>query len=341
MVITEGHWEPLAAGHHVHGKTELRIYPESSHDLFIAVRHKDNHRMLTLRVSSKDADAAVKRLQGLPQTRGLEMQLVRLAGQASDLQVVLTDNQLREVFNPLASDIASAIADEVGSVAAIYAAVGRFEHWQRMLERLASGGLTNEERRGLFGELSILRDCLFPWLPSPDAVTAWTGPTGANQDFQLQGTAIEVKTSSGKEPQTLVITNERELDRCGIPILILAHLSVDERRGGSGESLNMVVDGIRVALSSSAARNDLDDRLVRIGYLQEQRELYEEPRYTTRKQHFWRVTGDFPRLTEADLRRGVGDCRYRISTAGLDEYLVSEEQIAEIIRGTQHGQPNS
>ena len=28
---------------------------------------------------------------------------------------------------------------------------------------------------------------------------------------------------------------------------------------------------------------------------------------------FWHVAGDFPRITEADLRPGVGDCRYRIS----------------------------
>lgn len=45
------------------------------------------------------------------------------------------------------------------------------------------------------------------------------------------------------------------------------------------------------------------------------------------------LAGDFPRITEADLRPGVGDCRYSISTAGLERYLLATEDIAEAISG--------
>jgi Putative PD-(D/E)XK family member, (DUF4420) len=268
--------------------------------------------MLTLRVPPRDADEALRRLRALPRTRGLEMQLARLADDGSELRVVLTDASLREVFSPLAADIAAAARQAPGPAAAVLAAAGRFEHWRRMLERLDGTGLTPEARRGLFGELSILRGHLLPALPAAQAVAAWTGPAAAHQDFQLPAAAIEVKTTSAKEPQTLVISSERELDPSGTPRLLLAGLSLDERRGGSGESLNTAVDAVRAALADAAARSLLDDLLVRAGYLQSQRDLYGEPRYTVRRERFWHVTGDFPRITEADLRPGVGDCRYRV-----------------------------
>jgi hypothetical protein len=333
MTITQSDWDHLETDRHAHGVTVRRIYPESMHDIFIAVRHPDNRRMLTLRLGTREAEEAMRRLRALPRTRGLEMQFARLTDDKSELQIVLTDDSLEEVFNPLASDIASVAQSAMDPVVAVLSAVSRFEYWKRMLESLTERGLTVQARRGLFGEISLLREQLLRLLPAPEAVRAWTGPTAAHQDFQLPGIAIEVKTSSGKEPQTLVISSERELDACGTDMLILVHLSLDERRGGTGESLNVAVDRTRAAVNDAAARALLDDRLIRAGYLRLQRELYDEPRYTVRKQDYWHVTGDFPRITEADLRPGVGDCCYRISTAGLDGYLMTTDQVAEAITG--------
>ncbi len=335
-MITERDWEQLAADRHAHGTTVRRVYPQSPHEIFIAVRHPDGSRMLTLGVGMRAVGEVLRRLHELPRTRGLEMQFTRLGDGNGELRVVLTDSGLREVFNPLASDIAATAQAQPGPAEAVLAAFSRFEHWRRMLQSLSETGLAPEARRGLFGELTILRDHLLPAMPATAVVGAWTGPTAANQDFQLPGTAIEVKTSSGKEPQSLVISNERELDENGVGRLILAHVSVDERRGGNGESLNVAVDRTRAALADAAARTLLDDLLVRAGYLRHQRDLYDEPRYTVRRQHFWHVAGDFPRITEADLRPGVGDCRYRISTAGLDQYLMTAEQVAAAVTGMAH-----
>jgi hypothetical protein len=333
VTITEQDWEQLETDRHGHGTTVRRVYPQSPQDIFIAVRHPEGTRMLTLGVGTQATAEVLRRLQTLPRTRGLEMQFTNLGQGNSELRVILTDNNLREVFNPLASDIASTAQAEPGPGEAVLAAFSRFEHWRRMLQSLAETGLALEARRGLFGELTVLRDYLLPVMPAADAVRSWTGPTAMNQDFQLPGVAIEVKTSSGKEPQSLVVSNERELDGNGVAHLILAHLSLDERRGGNGESLNTIIDRIRAAVTDAFARTVLDDLLVRAGYLRQQRELYDEPHYIVRKQHFWQVTGDFPRITEADLRPGVGDCCYRISTVGLEGYLMTTAQIATVLTG--------
>jgi hypothetical protein len=333
MRITEQDWDQLEADRHSHGTTVRRLYPGSPHDIFIAVQHPDGRRMLTLRIGRQAASGALRRLHSFPRTRGLEMQFAAVEDGSSELRVLLTADDLREVFNPLASDIASTAQAATGPVAAVLAAADRFEHWRNMLQNIADAGLTPEGRRGLFGEVTVLRDLLLPALPSADAVRAWTGPAAANQDFQLPAAAIEVKTSSGKEPQTIVVANERELDERVTAKLVLAHLSLDERRGGKGESLNTAVDRTRAAVADVGARAGLDDLLMQAGYLGHQRSLYDEPRYTVRMQRFWHVTGDFPRVTEADLRPGVGDCRYRVSTAGLDTYLMTADEVVMAIKG--------
>jgi hypothetical protein len=334
-VITERDWTQLESDWHENGTTVRLVYPQSPHEIFIAVHHPDGARMLTVSVSAQDFADALRRVRELPRTRGLEMQFSRQASNGQ-LRVVLTDSSLREVFNPLASDIAATVHAEPSAVDAVSAAVSRFEHWRQMLQSLSVSGLPAQERRGLFGELTFLCDHLLAALPAGDAVRSWTGPAGAHQDFQLPRGAIEVKTSSGKEPQTIAISSERELDDTGTGPLVLAHFSLDERRGGNGESLNSIIDRTRMALGDAVALELFNSQLIRVGSLTEQRHLYEEPRYTVRRQRFWHVTGDFPRITEADLRPGVGDCEYRISVTGLGEYLIPAE---EVIPAVMEGSP--
>jgi hypothetical protein len=332
MTLTEQDWSRLESDWHQHGVTVRRVYPQSPHEIFIGVSHIDGARMLTVAVGTHAAAQVMRQLHELPRTRGLEMEFARLDNDRRELRVILTDASMREVFNPLASDIA-AIADSQSDEAdAVLAAVDRFNHWRQMLERLAESGLSPQARRGLVGELSFLRDYLLDAMPATAAVRSWTGPTHAHQDFQFVRTAVEVKTSSGKEPQTIVISSERELDDTGVDWLVLAHFSLDERRGGNGENLNAIVDCLRDTLNDATARDNLNDLLIRVGFFEQQRGLYEEPRYTIRKRRFWRVTGNFPRITESDLRPGVGDCQYHISTTGLDTYLLTSEDVVAAVK---------
>lgn len=76
MTITERDWERLAADQHGSGVTVRRIYPGSAYDIFIAVSHPGNCRMLTLRVPSRDAGEALRQLRALPRTRGLRWNLL-------------------------------------------------------------------------------------------------------------------------------------------------------------------------------------------------------------------------------------------------------------------------
>lgn len=331
MRITEIAWRELEAAPSAAGVASLRLYPHSGHDLFLAVQQPDGRRMLILRVPRAVAEAAARRHGSMPAARGLTLRLAPTADGLHELQIVLTATDRREVFNPLITDIAQTAQACDTPEKSLEAAIRRFGHWQHLLQSIADNGLGAEARRGLYGELTILRNHLLTLSQSLEAVNAWTGPTGAHQDFQLPATAIEVKTGTAKAPETLLIASERQLDTVGVDNLLLAHVAVDERRGGTGESLNTVTDAIRASLGGAALLT-FNDLLTTAGYLTEHRRLYDEPRYTVRHTHFWRVADEFPRLTAADLRPGVGDCRYRIATVGLDRWRITADEVARHVK---------
>lgn len=332
MTVTEDAWHELERPQDSPGRSRLRLHPESPLDVFLAVSHPAHQRMLVLRTDAHSADPVVRSVGRLPRAAGIEMSLSAVSRLEYELQVILTANELREVFNPLVADVAETVRTASTAPEALAAAVDRFGRWQELLRAVSRDGLSAEARRGLHGELLVLGNVLLGPLPQSEAVEAWTGPTGTNQDFQLPEVAIETKASAAKRPRSIRVASERQLDDTGTPALLLALVHLDERRGGSGESLNRRVDEIRQQLTSPDVRTRFDGLLIQAGYLPGHRDLYDEPRYTVRDLRFWHVQGDFPRLVESDLPKGVGDCSYHVSTSGLDAYRATADEVTALVR---------
>lgn len=336
MTVEEKDWHDLESEQHRRGVVSRRLYPGSTHDLFIAIDQFTRQRMLVIRTAGGHAATALRRLGGqLPRTRGLDLAFVSLADGRREFRITLTTSDLREVFNPLVTDVADAAQAAPDDIEALVAAVRRFERWRDLLQAVGDTGLSKESRRGLYGELHFLREQLLLALSPAEALRAWTGPRLTNQDFQLERCAIEVKTTTGRGPQDILVTSERQLDDTGVENLFLVHISVDERTGGSGESLNGIVDAIRREFDANGLAAQFEELVMRAGFLTHHRKLYDDFRYTVRVQHLWQVRDDFPRVTERDLRPGVGDCQYRISTTGLDRFEVTPAQLAATL-GTPH-----
>ncbi|MFH0243162.1 PD-(D/E)XK motif protein [Streptomyces sp. HK10] len=336
MTVTEEDWDELERPHDSPGRSSRRLHPDSPLDLFLSVTHPGRQRMLVLRADARSADHIVRSVGRLPRAVGIEMQLSAVSRIEYELQLILMANDLREVFNPLVTDVADTARTAPTAADALTATVDRFERWQDLLRTVGRDGLGAEARRGLYGELLVLGNHLLGTLPEIEAVESWTGPTGANQDFQLPGAAIEVKASAARLPRSVRIASERQLDDTGVSDLLLCLMVLDERRGGSGESLNRRVQSVREQLDSAAARAQFDGLLIQAGYLPGHHDFYDEPRYTPRDLRFWHVREGFPRIVESDLPEGVSGCTYHVTVSGLDAYLASIDEVRKLI-GEAHG----
>ncbi|CAL9399688.1 PD-(D/E)XK motif protein [Nocardiopsis dassonvillei] len=336
-MIDESVWQALEARQQTPGRSTRRLHPDSPHDIQVSVTHPALRRMLLIGTDARTADSVRQEIHGLPATRGLQLNLSSVFGNRHELQVMLTDDELAEVFTPLASDIAEVVRDAPTTETAAKAAVRRYVRWQQLLRSVAREGLSRQARCGLFGELHFLLEYVLPAVDQHMAVNSWTGPRQTNQDFQLPGAAVEVKATTARSPRTIQIANERQLDTADSTPLALVHVVLDDRRQGIGRSLNTLVDEIRSRLSSSpSAAQRFEGLLVQAGYLPNQRDLYDHDRYTPRRSEFWTVGEGFPRIVEAELPPGVGNCTYTIDVSALTAHSLTAAQLVDLIRGT-HG----
>ena len=126
--------------------------------------------------------------------------------------------------------------------------LARLSDWQHLLRRLEPRGLTRESQQGLWGELWAPREVVAPVAGMLRALEGWRGPMGADQDFQLGSTCIEVKTSMAAHLDRLLISSERQLEVPGDVRLLLLGLSLDGRPG-HGETLPEMIGSVHVAAS--------------------------------------------------------------------------------------------
>lgn len=312
-----------------------RIKADSACDLYVAVEKPSNRRMLLLHFQTIPEPLPRR----LPAARGIEVTWRSEPGKEGvTLQLALLDQRFAAMFGQVVADLVDVAVQEPAEMAAT-ACIQRLERWQRFLERAGDEGLGREAQQGLYGELWFLRERLLRVVPEAAAVRAWTGPTGAPQDFQLQGCAIEVKTTAATEPRSLLISNERQLDDAGLRALFLAALSVGAH-AGAGETLNEVVNALRTRLlqADSASQDRFEELLLEAGYLQAHAPRYEETGYTIREVSLFRVHEGFPRITGSNLLSGVGEVCYSIALSACRPFAAPDGALDTVIeRGSDNG----
>jgi hypothetical protein len=245
------------------------------------------------------------------------------------LMVMLTDGRYRDIFRTLAEDVVTKLAEVDTEEAAVKLFVTRLTRWQSFMRKHSVTGLSLDARRGLLGELLLLRDHLLRHCEHHTAIVSWKGCSGANHDFQFSSGSIEVKTTSSNTPHSFHVSNIRQLDSPGQGQLFLYFLLIEESEAGDA-SLPEVIDSIRDGLDEISLIS-FDESLVEADYLESQREIYSSPRYSIRREHFFRVNESFPRLREDSLPSGVEDVRYQVAVAACTDFETFPAEVLDVV----------
>ena len=314
------------------GRVQRRILPAGRRDFLLGLEIPSRHRLLILRVGATSAEGQ----PGVPDSRGVMVRTRALAdgGGRVEVELILRDPQHRDIFDLLVTDLVEAAEGPEDEREGLSRFLARLTDWQQLLRRLAPGGLTREAQQGLWGELWALREIVAPIIGMPNAAGAWQGPLGADQDFQMGGTCVEVKTSTVNRMDVLSIASERQLEGPdGVSILLLG-LSLDARVG-FGETLPDMVMVSRELASGAGCLHLLDDRLESAGYSEGDENLYSELGYSIRAVRAFRVGDGFPRIVSSDLPRGVASVSYSVSLAECSHFELNTEPPGEILRGQE------
>ena len=290
--------------------------PTAGCSVFVGLELASRRRAVLLRLPS----ASVPSRRHWPRCKGLEPLAVDVDGIAH-FGVALKEPRFADVFTALAEDLVRRVADSGDPVLQTRTFLGQLARWQKFLSA-SFDGLSEESQRGLWGELHFLREHLLPTIGLA-AVNRWKGGERAHQDFQFGTSAVEVKTTLAKQPQVVRITSERQLDDSTYESLFLNVIALDVR-DTSGETLPAMVASLRAKLAAdTAAREQFEDELLAIGYLDSHAVRYLDRGYTVRTIGFFRVGRKFPRLVEADMPAGVGDANYALSVAACEPFAIT------------------
>lgn len=329
-------WNEMEAAQGLAGTGLLRrrVRADSGFDLFVALEKPTNNRALLLGIG----DTVAAAIGELPTLRSAELRLRGDdPGGGTALELKLTNRAYEGLFSVLVRDLVEIVASSSREDEAVSRFVTRLEQWQRLLARSGPDGLGEEAQRGLYAELWFLNGHLIPALGAERAVSAWTAPHGTNQDFQLPGLAVEVKSTTGRFPQRLAIASERQLDDTGLGALLLFHLSLDVRQG-SRQTLGDLIDALRRTLGNlGLSRSTFEEGLLAVGYLDAHRARYDRVGYAVRELNLFHVREDFPRIVEASLPAGVGDVRYSLAVAECSRFTIRQNVLEEMLEGAIRG----
>jgi hypothetical protein len=243
------------------------------------------------------------------------------------IEVMLRNRAFAGVFTTFVNDLTSIAEAATGSDEVL----DRVRVWIRFFEQVTPDGLSGFARRGLWGELFVLREVALPAWEPDRAAASWTGPNPGIHDFSIDGVALEVKASAAHQDQRLTISSERQLDDGPLKLLLLLQLAIDVRPGTS-HTLPALVDELRELLLSHATASALFERqLLRAGYVDIHAPLYAEEQYSVRTARAFEVRDGFPRIIEP-LPEGVGSVRYELSTSACGEFVLDWDDVVAVVR---------
>jgi hypothetical protein len=272
-----------------------------SHDVFVGVdAHERRHLLVPIGDQSIRAD---DRSHGV-RLGATELQMSGETVRFLDLECRAPKLDL--VFERLVDDVLGRLDESVTNPPLVVAQT--LDQWRDLL-RSAGSALDRDSVVGLHGELEVLSRL---GKDRPEvALETWVGPTGRSHDFVTGQSAIEVKTTSSVDGNTIQVSNLDQLDPA-----LHAHLHltvVHLRETPNAPSLD---DRMRALIELGFPSSDLISAVEEAGYVFESGDST-VPRLETRNIRVWEVQENFPGLRSSDLgerrRLGVSRVRYELA----------------------------
>ncbi len=200
--------------------------------------------------------------------------------------------------------------------------VKRYKDWQKMLRANAHGPLSDLEIKGLAGELYFLKNILAAEIGLSNAVKAWVGPEGADQDFRINDTWYEVKTTSpGNDLINISSVEQLDVKDNGELIILFADITSDA--DSEGESLYTLFQAIDSEIRRTC-NTDIEDRFWNLLNYKNftLSDIYKHPRFRFRDVWKYKVDQNFPCIRSSTLPDSVTKLTYKLILSTLDSFAI-------------------
>jgi len=248
-----------------------------------------------------------------------------------ELTFILLDNELEEIFYLFIENLFENIKFLKNEDQVIVDTSNTISKWKRLFDKIRPNLLTDEQQKGLIGELLFIKQLISNEISIPVSINNWFGPDFFNKDFIIENIGFEIKTTSQDRP-VIKISSEQQLDTQDLKSLFLVQFILEERKN-NGNSLPEFINNIREILKNEYAEKLIfENSLLKTGYNDNDASRYTK-KYEVIEVVMYKVEEDFPKITKSILPKGVFNSVYNLEVPFLEKFKINNPNILSLIYG--------
>ena len=197
----------------------------------------------------------------------------------------------------------------------------RWQRWIMLFTKTRTSLLSENEIRGLLGELIFLRKDMFNKYGIEKSVIAWQGCEKAHKDFEIENDWYEIKTIR-QNGNAIIISSIEQLDAENDGNLVVIKLEDGNLTISDYITLNKYVNEIETMITKANIKHLFLNKLNIVGYNYD--EGYDAYIYTIKGMNKYTVNKGFPRLIKDDLKKGIGKISYEIYLDAIKDFKIGE-----------------
>lgn len=235
------------------------------------------------------------------------------------LQFTLSNLHNCELFYIFCEDITRSALDITDENEIYKTILCRFYSWKKMFSS-QNKLLSENEIKGLIGELLFLKDYMFPWYGQSAAIKSWSGQELTHKDFSLSNIWYEVKTIHTTR-NTIAISSIEQLESNNtgeLVVIMLERMSA----GFDGTNINRLTTEIFDSLIKNEDRDAFIRKITAQGFSSD--EHYDDLVYDLKLVNRYKVDQTFPALKRINIPSAVSKSQYELLLPLLTEYLINE-----------------
>ncbi|MBB3695927.1 PD-(D/E)XK motif protein [Flammeovirga yaeyamensis] len=260
--------------------------------------------------------------------KGVTIQKIIRKDSRNNITFILQDSTLYDIFCLFINDVVEECNDKENEQEIITIIYRKITKWSQLFGKVRKGGLTPNQQVGLYGELLFIKLLLKEKIDSFDVIKSWVGPQGDNQDFFINNSAVEIKTSIKNHP-LIKISNEYQLDKTNRENLHLVLFELD-RKNNDDNTLPSLIYEIEHLLEHDSLIEGFYSNLEIIGYHPSDDKLYSNTSYYEKNILTYEVTDEFPKILSSNTNKQIVNISYEIELSAIQNYIIDNNKPFDI-----------
>jgi hypothetical protein len=278
------------------------------------LRSSDKRPGLLVRFPASSLDQLPKPDAG----RGFSFEHTVTAGSSTlGLPILLSDASVKDMFAAMGADLVAEVEKSKDESNAAQKVLRRIALWKRFLQRRA-GLLSNEEVRGLFGELHMLSIAVNA-RGADVALDSWHGPERELHDFRFEEGAVEVKTWRAESGAKIYISNADQVTVDPLKPMKIAAIQISTG-AANGSTLVETIKQLRSKMNGMQEQR-FEELLAAYGYIDLHANDYNDRMQVLRLDLF-EVREGFPHIDSRSIPGGIANLKYSIELGSVESFKI-------------------